>query len=1108
MGNFKFLKDNFFELYETTEEAEKNLFEAPTTSAIYSRKALELAVKIIYRNERFAIPGEGKLEELLRGVFFVKEFGEHERTMFHYVRKLGNLAVHGDRKISQEEALEAIRILYKLSSWIGYCYGNLEEEREFDSSLIRQTTQRKVEELEKIIENLKAGKMTELSKETVETPKKKAKTLHIQASNEAQTRKIYIDIMLEEAGWNLSEWNVKEFPVKGMPSNSGDGFVDYVLWGKDGKPLALVEAKKTERSPLDGQNQGKLYADCLEGMTGKRPVIFYSNGYETYIWNDGAGEAPRLIYGFYRREELEYLIQKRDGEISLEEKLKKIDNEIAGRSYQIQAITKTIETFHEKKRKALLIMATGTGKTRVSIGIVKALLETNSIKRVLFLADRTALVVQAQRNFVKHIQDTNMCNLTEDKENKARIVFSTYQTMINEIDALRKDGTRKYGVGYFDLIIVDESHRSIYKKYGIIFDYFDSNILGLTATPKEEIDKNTYRVFNLPNGEPTFAYGLTEAVKDGFLVPPVAEKIDLKFPTEGIKYSELSEDDQEQWEDTFDDGVEEVEAEAVNNWLFNRDTVRQVLRLLMEEGHRVKGGDKLGKTVMFAKNDKHADFIVEIFNSEYPHLGGSFCQKITNKVSYAQNIIDNFSISSKDPQIAVSVDMLDTGIDVPEILNLVIVKKIRSKSKFWQMVGRGTRLCKDIFEPGKDKNNFKIFDFCQNIEYFEALMEDDKKGGKDESLSQRLFNMKIKLAFSLQGFQFQEDEETKKYYDKLVKNLQKNIESIDKRSAQGRQAIRYLEKYSRIEELNNLDDMKISEIKGNLSNLPFQTEKESEEIKRFDLLMYHLQLGNIEENRYKRAEKSCVEISRNLSGKTSVPVVKEKIEDIKLLGDVERMNTLSLKRLEELRENLRDLMTLIIGDERLPFFTDFKDEIIKKESGNINTGFDHMTFDEKLKRFLDTHRDELCIKKLKNAIQLDKQDIGELEKLIFSEEVGSKEELEKNYKGKIDRLKSAYGDNYLAAFLRTMTGIDKEKLDKSFSKFIKVGTLSGLQSDVIKIIINSYISNGEFSEKDLFDNKEIKNRLGNKIILDIFNQDELKEISFEIKSINESVRGI
>lgn len=787
--------------------------------------------------------------------------------------------------------------------------------------------------------------------------------------------------------------------------------------------------------------------------------------------------------------------------------MEKIDYAVAGRTYQIQAITKTIENFHEKRRKALLIMATGTGKTRVSIGIIKALLESNSIKRVLFLADRTALVVQAQRNFLKHLPNTSICNLVEDKENGSRIVFSTYQTMINEIDALREDKTRKYGVGHFDLIIVDESHRSIYKKYGIIFEYFDSLLLGLTATPKDEIDKNTYRVFNLPNGEPTFACGLYEAVNEEFLVPPLAEKIDLKFPTVGIKYSQLSEEDKEQWEETFDDGIEEVEAEDVNNWLFNKDTVRKALEILMNDGHKVAGGDKLGKTIIFAKNDRHADFIVDIFNSEYPYYGGHFCQKITNNVSCAQDLIDNFSNGKKNLQIAVSVDMLDTGIDIPEILNLVMLEKIRSKSKFWQMVGRGTRLCTEIFGPGRDKKNFKIFDFCQNIEYFDALIEEGKKGEKTESISRKIFNIKTKLAMNLQGLEFQESEDTKKYYDELITNIQENLKSINTKSAMGRKVIRQLERYSKIEELHNLDDMKILEMSTHLSNLPFKTIKENEEIKRFDLLMYQIQLGNIEEKRYKRAEKSCMEISKNLLEKTMVPQTKEKIEDIKLLGDIERVNSLPVKRLDQLRKDLRDLVFLVTGDERITIFTDFEDEVIVREPGAIMTGTEYLNFDEKLRKFLENHRDEICIKKLKNAIQLETKDLDRLETLIFFQDVGSKEELEQKHGEKIKKLKEIYGEKYLGAFLRTLTGMEKEFVSESFSKFMKTGALSGVQSDIIKIIINSYVANGEFSIDDLFENKEIKHASNNKTPLEIFEEIRFYKIVEAVNDINSKVKA-
>ena len=522
--------------------------------------------------------------------------------------------------------------------------------------------------------------------------------------SEAETRDYFVDLLLKEAGWSLDQSRDCEFEVTGMPNQEGKGFVDYVLWGDDGKPLGLVEAKRTRRDPRVGQQQAKLYADCLERQFGQRPLIFYSNGYEHWLWDD-AGYPPRQVQGFYKKTELELVIQRRASRKSLA--AAEINPAIVERFYQTRGIRRIAEAFErDHDRKALLVMATGAGKTRTVIALCDLLMRCNWVKRVLFLADRVALVRQAVNAFKRHLPDSSPVNLVTEKDAEGRVFVSTYPTMMGLIDETR-DGQRRFGAGHFDLVIIDEAHRSVFQKYRAIFDYFDSLLVGLTATPKDEVDRNTYSLFDLENGVPTDAYSLEEAVRDGFLVPMKAVSVPLKFQREGIKYEELSEEDKDQWDalEWDEDGnvPDRVEAEAVNKWLFNKDTVDKVLAHLMTRGVTVAGGDRLGKTIVFAKNQAHAEFIAERFNANYPHYKGEFARVITFKTEYAQNLIDNFSNKDKAPHIAISVDMLDTGIDIPEVLNLVFFKLVRSKTKFWQMVGRGTRLCPDLFGPGKDK---------------------------------------------------------------------------------------------------------------------------------------------------------------------------------------------------------------------------------------------------------------------------------------------------------------------------------------------------------------------------------------------------------------------
>ena len=565
--------------------------------------------------------------------------------------------------------------------------------------------------------------------------------------SEAETRDYFIDLLLKEAGWPLDQPRDREFEVSGHAQRrrarassttcSGATTASRSGWSRPSARGA---------TPRVGQQQAKLYADCLEQQFGQRPVIFYSNGYEHWLWDD-ANYPPRAVQGFYKKAELELLIQRRATPQAAGRRAE-INAAIVERYYQTRAIRRIAEAFErDHDRKALLVMATGAGKTRTVIALCDLLMRCNWAKRVLFLADRVALVNQAVNAFKRHLPDAAPVNLVTEKDAEGRVFVSTYPTMMGLIDETR-DGQRRFGVGHFDLVIIDEAHRSVFQKYRAIFDYFDSLLVGLTATPKDEVDRNTYGLFDLENGVPTDAYALEEAVRDGFLVPPKAVSVPLKFQREGIKYDDLSEEEKDQWDalewDEDGDVPDRVEAEAVNKWLFNKDTVDKVLEHLMTRGLTVAGGDRLGKTIVFAKNQAHAEFIAERFDANYPHYKGEFARVITFKTEYAQSLIDDFSNKDKAPHIAISVDMLDTGIDVPEVVNLVFFKLVRSKTKFWQMVGRGTRLCPDLFGPGQDKEFFYIFDYCQNLEFFSQNLP-ATEGALGESLGKRLFNARLEL---------------------------------------------------------------------------------------------------------------------------------------------------------------------------------------------------------------------------------------------------------------------------------------------------------------------------------------------------------------------------
>lgn len=613
MSNFEFLNKNklFRSFAKASIEAEKELENNVITSIIMSRKALELAVKWLYANDKLLImPYRNNLSTLVHTITFKNIVNEEIRKGIDFVIKKGNFVVHTNSSVTRDDGILVLKCLFAFMKWIYFNYDEKYEEIEFDVSKLpevnlqknikkeqREELEKKLEEqTKKLEETLRENE--ELRKQLTEEREKKQQSKHFEVKDlsEFETRKRFIDVDLQDAGWDFKENIVKEFKVQGMQNKQNIGYVDYVLFGKDGQPLAVIEAKRTSRNPHEGKQQASLYADCLESKYGQRPFIYYTNGIETYFWNNL--EYPeRKVQGFHTQEELQKLMNRRRNKQNLDNIF--IDTNITDRPYQMEAIKKVCENFENKHRKSLVVMATGTGKTRTAISLVDVLIGKGWIQNILFLADRTELVKQAQKSFKRLLPDLSGCNLLNSKETPeaSRIVFSTYQTMMNAIDNTRnKEGKKLFTQGHFDLIIVDEAHRSIYKKYQAIFDYFDSLVLGLTATPRSEVDRNTYEFFEIENNVPTFAYEYQEAIKDGYLVDYHNIKATTEFLERGIKYNQLKEEEKEQIEELLEEdeqAPEEIEASAINSWLFNKDTIKKILETVMEKGLKVEGGDKL-----------------------------------------------------------------------------------------------------------------------------------------------------------------------------------------------------------------------------------------------------------------------------------------------------------------------------------------------------------------------------------------------------------------------------------------------------------------------------------------------------------------------------------
>ena len=880
MSNFDFLLPEWPQIHEAAVKAEENAHGDPRTSAFHARRALELTVRWAYKADAtLHLPYQDNISALLHEPTFKQTAGEAVFNKARLIVSIGNRAAHDARAIPEQAAAVAVEELFHVCYWLAHTYARgtqPDPQLTFDPSALpadTSATPKSMAMLQALESSLAerdeklAAILADRDALDDEVKRLRAEVAKAKAANEsrgdthdyseAKTRTHLIDALLNEAGWPLDQVRDREFEVAGMPSGSGQGFVDYVLWGDDGKPLGLVEAKRTTKDPKIGKQQAKLYADCLETAFGQRPVIFYTNGYDHWFWDDDR-YPPRSVQGFYTKDELELAIQRRASRKSLVGS--QVDTNIVERYYQERAIRRISESFErDNERKALLVMATGAGKTRTVIALVDLLARCNWAKRVLFLADRIALVNQAVGAFKTHLPSSSPVNLVTDRNEDGRVYVSTYPTMMGLINEIR-DGRRRFGVGHFDLVVIDEAHRSVYQKYRAIFDYFDSLLVGLTATPKDEVDINTYSLFDLERGVPTDFYDLDQAVADGFLVPPRGIDVPVKFQREGINYDDLSDDEKELWDATEwdEDGniPSKIAAPALNAWLFNEDTVDKVLAHLMQNGIKVKSGDRLGKTIIFAKNQAHAEFIVERFDANYPQYKGAFARTIHHGVKYAQSLIDDFSNTDKMPHIAVSVDMLDTGIDIPDVVNLVFFKPVYSRSKFWQMIGRGTRLRPDLFGPDDHKTCFYVFDYCGNFEFFKQELP-EAEGRLVDSLSKRLFTTRLELVATLDA-----DHVEPELRHDTAATLHAEVAAMNVDNFLVRPKRRVVEKFAEAEAWATLDKDDLDALANDVAGLPSELESEDEEAKRFDLLMYRLQLAMLRhEPAFDRLRSSVVEIA-------------------------------------------------------------------------------------------------------------------------------------------------------------------------------------------------------------------------------------------------------
>ncbi len=1077
MMNFSFLqtKTEYVLFAPACIEAEKIYASTPAMCAVGCRKALELAVKWVYSADKtMKMPYKDNLQSLIHEPTFRFAVDYNTWGKLPFIIKLGNLAVHTERSVQQSDALASLRGLFEFVQWIDYCYGADYVERTFDESLIPtekivvDTT--KIKEQESLLDE-KEAEIEALRKQIEQmsvqyTAEKEnhqqARSFQPEDLSEFKTRKIYIDVDLKQMGWKFNGPDAdvqEEYPVEGMAGVVGQmGYCDYVLFGKDGLPLAVLEAKRTSKDPNIGRKQAVLYADCLERKFGRRPMLFNTNGFETYFWDDQSSP-QRKVSGVFSKDDLQKLMNRREERLDLMGI--PIDDKITDRYYQKEAIRAVCGQMEQGFRKHLLVMATGTGKTRTASSLTDVLSRGKWVTNILFLADRTALVKQAKDDFKNYLPDMSLCNLCSSKDDwNARIVFSTYPTILNAIDDTKsKDGRQLFTPAHFDLIIIDESHRSIFKKYRAIFEYFDAFMVGLTATPKTDVDRNTYDFFEIEHGVPTYAYDYKTAVyQDHVLVPYYNYEVKTKFLDEGITYDDLSEEDKERYEDDFiEDGMmpDFIPSAALNKFVFNETTVDMVLQDLMERGIKVAGGDRLGKTILFAQNKRHAEFVLERFNKLYPQYHGTFAQQVICDDAYAQTIIDDFKQSEKEPHIAVSVDMMDTGIDVPECVNLVFFKKVRSKAKFWQMIGRGTRLCRGLICIDQidgtytDKRRFLIFDYCGNFEYFREHKE-GYEARETKTLSENIFGKQIKIAMALQESAFA-GEEYQLWRSEIVDVCHRQVTALSSDLIAVKLRIQAVEKYKNPEAFLSISEGDKGELLTQIAPL-VHSEEPDEFAKRFDNFMYGLILAHIEQMpAFKYAKKQLCDIASLLECKASIPQIQAKLTVLHEIQTDMFWSANNILLFEMVRKELRELIKFLDegGTEQRRIITKLTDPVLYSQEGvQLDAAYDFEDYRAKVNRYVNEHGNTLAIYKLTHNIPLVIGDYQELEQ-VLTRELGSKEDYIREF-----------GDTPFGLLIRKIAKLDHEAAMQAFSTFINDQSLNQKQIAFVNKIINHIELNG------------------------------------------------
>jgi type I restriction enzyme R subunit len=1085
--NFEQLRPYWPELAELAGHAEKYIFDDPQSALVKLRCFAEILVGVIYREYQLPSQATDKFVDRLQATVFVSSVDSAILELLHTIRKIGNSAVH-EGKTPKGDILWLLKEVHTLSYWLLLTTKKIEKSdvKQFKSpiktALVLTPTKdpEHQERLKQALTELDAAKTAE-EIAVRENARLKHKLSQVeqaefkQASdvaksslelNEAETRRRLIDTELHSRGWHIdlvygknTEQVSREEEVDGQPTATGIGYSDYVLWDDNGKPLAVIEAKRTRESAEKGRHQATLYADSLEKKYGQRPIVFYTNGYDIYICDDAQGYSPRKLYSYYSKESLQYLIRQRSERKSL---LKtEIKTEIAGRDYQIEAITRICEQFEKKRRKALVVQATGTGKTRVSIALTKRMIDAGWAKRVLFLCDRKELRKQAGKAYNEFLSEPVYIVGKSNKKDlaHARIYIATYPGMMSIME--------EFDPGFFDLIIADESHRSIYNVFGDVFKYFDALQLGLTATPVEMVSRSTTELFGCEYKMPTANYPLEQAVADKNLVPFKVVSHTTQFLRDGIQAKSLTDEQIAAMEDQgLDPNDLDFHAKEIDKAVFNKDTNRTILRNLMENGLRMSDGQTLGKSMIFARNIQHAELLANLFSEMYPEYGGNFCRVIHSKFERAEEMIDDFKLndgSSKQVTIAVSVDMLDTGIDVPEVLNLVFAKPVKSKVKFWQMVGRGTRLCKNLFGVGKDKSKFLIFDHWANFEYFELEHEEEEQR-QSKSLTQKLFEARVQFASTA----LKRGEMNQ--FEKMIMLIKQDIDALDDKCIAIKDNWKIKHEFGTLPVLTQFAPVTLTTLLEKIAPLmQWRNIQGQGEALAWDIDIVNAQQAALSMPAQRDLTKANIllkveKLSMHLNQ------VRQKAPMIRDVQKDEFWQLMQFEALEKARTELRDVIHLrdkgtAPPPEPIPIFDIPENkEMIKSDerTTNIRT-VDYEIYRQEVEKTLaPLFNQDPVLQKIRAGESISESELDQLNALVHTQ----------NAKINLYLLKEFYPDSAIGVdqLLRTIIGLDAQAVDGKFQTFVQQHhiNLNSLQQRFLALLKSEICRKGQIKIDQLY----------------------------------------